>query len=104
MLEEGLARDSGMHAGDEPAPDDSCPGSHKDLALALHQRSLPARPPRRVGLQSSTELHILLQYSVIPAGNMLYLGTCQEAWGGGRIEGLLLGIPLYRDSLEEDIP
>ena len=69
------------HAKDEPAPDDSCPGSHKDLALALHQRSLPAPPPHRIVLQSSSELHIVLQYSVIPAGNMLYLGTGQGAWG-----------------------
>ena len=34
------------------APDDACPGGHKDLALELRQHALPARPPGRVILHS----------------------------------------------------
>ena len=36
----------------EATPDDACPGSHKDLALALHQSALPAGSPHRVVLRS----------------------------------------------------
>ena len=32
------------------APNDTCPGGHKHLALELRQRALPARSPRRVVL------------------------------------------------------